>query len=133
MLNVRLLPGEPIGELIDGMTKLVNDPQVRIEAEPFNRQPSPPSSLDTDLYRAIERATQKVFPGAVTIPTMSTWATDSTFLRLRNVECYGLVPFPLTEEEIARMHADNERIPLASIEKAVALIYTTVSEFVKAP
>ena len=133
MLNVRLLPGEPIADLVNDMTKLVNDPQIRIEAEPFNRQPSPPSSLDTGLYRAIEHATQAVFPGAVTIPMMSTWATDSTFLRLHNVECYGVVSFPLTEEEMARMHADNERIPVASIEKAVALIYSSVAEFVKAP
>jgi acetylornithine deacetylase/succinyl-diaminopimelate desuccinylase-like protein len=132
MLNVRLLPGELIGDLVSDMTKLVNDPQVRIEAEPLGRQPAPPTSLDTDLYRAIEHATQKVFPGATTLPMMSTWATDSSFLRLRSVECYGLVPMPLTEEEIARMHADDERVPIASIEKAIALIYTTVEEFVKA-
>lgn len=133
MLNIRLLPGELIGDLINDMIKLVNDPQVRIEAEVTGRQPSPPSSLDTDLYRAIEHATQKVFPGAATLPMMSTWATDSTFLRLRNVECYGLVPMPLTEEEIARMHADDERIPLASIQQAIELVYASVEEFVKAP
>lgn len=132
MLNIRLLPGELIGDLVNDMTKLVNDPQVRIEAEVTGRQPSPPSSLDTDLYHAIEHATQKVFPGAATVPMMSTWATDSSFLRLRNVECYGLVPMPLTEEEIGRMHADNERIPVASIEKAIALVYASVEEFVRA-
>ena len=133
MLNVRLLPGELIGDLINDMTKLVNDPQVRIEAEPIGRQPSPPSSLDTDLYRAIEHATQKVFPGAATVPMMSTWATDSSFLRLRDVQCYGLVPMPLTEEEIARMHADDERIPVASLEKAIALVHAAVAEFVTGP
>jgi acetylornithine deacetylase/succinyl-diaminopimelate desuccinylase-like protein len=132
ILNVRLLPGELIGDLVNDMTKLVNDSQVRIEPEVMNRQPSPPSSLDTDLYRAIEHATQKIFPGAATIPMMSTWATDSSFLRLRNVECYGLVPMPLSEEEIARMHADNERVPVGSIQKAIELVYATVEEFVKA-
>ena len=132
MLNIRLLPGELIGDLINDMNKLVNDPQVRIEVEPAKGQPAPPSSLDTDLYRAIEHATQKVFPGAATVPMMSTWATDSLFLRLRNVECYGLVPMPLTEEEIARMHADDERIPIPSIEKAIELVYASVEEFVKA-
>lgn len=133
MLNIRLLPGELIGDLINDMNKLVDDPQIRIEPEPGDRQPAPPSSLDTDLYRAIEHATEKLFPGAVTVPMMSTWATDSVFLRLHKVECYGLVPMPLTEEEIARMHADNERIPVASIFKAIALVYTSVEEFVKAP
>lgn len=131
-LDIRLLPGELISDLVNDMTKLVNDTQVRIEPEINGSQPSPPSSLDTDLYRAIEHATQKVFPGADTIPMMSTWATDSAVLRLRNVECYGLVPMPLTEEEISRMHADNERIPVGSIRKAIELVYTTVEEFVRA-
>jgi acetylornithine deacetylase/succinyl-diaminopimelate desuccinylase-like protein len=64
---------------------------------------------------------------------MSTWATDSAELRTRGVTCYGLVPFPLTEEEIGRMHGDNERLPLASIRPGIEFVYRAAEEFVRAP
>ena len=132
-LNVRLLPGELPGEFLEAMLKVVADPQVRIEIESINTRPSPPSDVDTDFFRAIQGASHAVFPGAPVLPMMSTWATDSAELRARGVTCYGLVPFPLTEEEIGRMHADNERLPLASIRPGIEFIYRATEEFVRAP
>ena len=133
ILNVRLLPGELPGEFAEAMLKVVNDPQIRIEIASINSRPSPPSDLDTDFYRAIVKAAHAVFPGAPVLPLMSTGFTDSAELRMRNVTCYGLMPFPLTEEEIARIHADNERLPIASIRPGIELIYRSVEDFVRAP
>ncbi|HTS26383.1 MAG TPA: M20/M25/M40 family metallo-hydrolase [Bryobacteraceae bacterium] len=132
-LNVRLLPGELPGEFTSAMLKVVADPQIRIEMESANSRPSPPSEIETDFYRSIIKASRVVFPGAPVLPMMSTWATDSAELRVRNVTCYGLVPFPLTEEEIGRMHADNERLPIASIRPGIELVYRSVEDFVRAP
>ncbi len=133
ILNVRLLPGELPGEFADAMLIVVADPQVRIEIETINTRPAPPSEIDTDFYRSIQKAARAVFPGAPTLPMMSTWATDSAELRMRSVTCYGLVPFPLTVEEIGRMHADNERLPLASIRPGIEFVYRAVENFVHAP
>jgi carboxypeptidase PM20D1 len=133
ILNVRLLPGELPGEFTDAMLKVVADPQIRIDMESANSRPSPPSEIDTDFFRSIIKAGHVVFPGAPVLPMMSTWATDSAELRVRGVICYGLVPFPLTEEEIGRMHADNERLPLAAIRPGIELVYRSVEDFVRAP
>ncbi|HEU0370244.1 MAG TPA: hypothetical protein VFR42_13585, partial [Candidatus Acidoferrum sp.] len=57
------------------------------------------------------------------------WATDSAQLRLHNVQAYGLVPFPVTEEDLKGMHAHDERIPVASFAKGVSLMVRLVSEF----
>jgi acetylornithine deacetylase/succinyl-diaminopimelate desuccinylase-like protein len=128
-VNVRLLPGDSIESLLAELTKLVNDPTVRFEPEVSSRPPAPPSSLDTDLYKTIERVAPQVFPGAMVPPMISTGATDSSFLRLHNVQAYGLLPFPLTEEDERRMHADDERIPLESFRKGVEFLYRVVAEF----
>jgi acetylornithine deacetylase/succinyl-diaminopimelate desuccinylase-like protein len=64
------------------------------------------------------------------VPMMSASATDSAFLRLRNVQAYGLLPFPLTEEDSMRMHGDNERIPLDSFDKGIEYLYRIVDNFV---
>jgi len=100
---------------------------------PATRQHAPPSSLDSDLYHAIEDVSGRMFPGTPVVPLMSTWATDSSQLRLRQVEAYGLIPFPLTAEEERRMHADDERIPLESFHKGIEFLYSIVEQFVRAP
>ena len=133
ILNARLLPGELPGEFLEAMNKVVADPQVRIDIDTGNTRPAPPSDVDTDFFRVLQRASREVFPGAAVVPMMSTWATDSAELRLRGVTCYGLVPFPLTEEEIGRMHADNERLPLASIRPGIEFVYRATEDFVRAP
>jgi acetylornithine deacetylase/succinyl-diaminopimelate desuccinylase-like protein len=133
MLNIRLLPGESIQGLVEELKKVVNDPAVRFEIGQQTRQHAPPSALDSELYSTIERVSARVFPGVPVVPLMSTWATDSSQLRLRNVQAYGLVPFPLTAEEERRMHADDERIPLAAFEKGIEYLYAIVEQFVRAP
>ena len=132
-LNVRLLPGELPGEFADEMLKVVADPQIRIDIETINSRPAPPSEIDTEFYRSIRKASIAVFPNGAVLPMMSPGFTDSAELRMRNVTCYGLLPFPLTEEEFGRMHADNERLPIASIRPGIELIYRSVEDFVRAP
>jgi hypothetical protein len=44
----------------------------------------PPSKLSTEMFAALERAQKKVSPEAITLPTMTMGATDSSFLRKRD-------------------------------------------------
>ncbi len=129
MLNVRLLPGDTIDVLLADLTKLVNDPQIRFEVQPDAGLAAPPSSLESDFYATITKAASQEFSGAPVLPFLSAGATDSAQLRLHNVQAYGLSPFPLTDEDSRRMHADDERIPLASFDKGVDFIARVVSEF----
>src|SRR5947207_14530163 len=116
-LNVRLLPGDPIDGVINELNKLINDPQVRLEVQPDAGLAAPPSSLESDFYAAITKVASRDYGGAPVLPYQSTWATDSAQLRLHNVQAYGLWPFPLTDEDLKRMHGDDERIPIASFNK----------------
>jgi acetylornithine deacetylase/succinyl-diaminopimelate desuccinylase-like protein len=83
--------------LLAKLKELVNDPAVRFEVEPQSR-PAPSSSLETDFYRSIVKTAGEEFPGAPVIPMMSTGATDSAVLRLREVQAYGLLPFPMARK-----------------------------------
>jgi acetylornithine deacetylase/succinyl-diaminopimelate desuccinylase-like protein len=129
-LNIRLLPGDSVRDVIADLVKIVNDPQIRFEIAPDQGEPSPPSSMDSPLYKTIERVSGQMFPSVVVMPFLSTGATDSAQLRLHNVQAYGLLPFPLTEGDVMRMHADDERIPLDSFQKGIAYMCRVVSEFV---
>jgi acetylornithine deacetylase/succinyl-diaminopimelate desuccinylase-like protein len=131
-LNVRLLPGHSIQELIAQLGKAVNDPQVRFELASDAGENAPPSELDSPIFKSIEKVTSQDFPGAVVLPFLSTGATDSAQLRLHKVQAFGLLPFPLVDADDARMHADDERIPLDSFRKGVAFLYHVVSDFAAA-
>jgi acetylornithine deacetylase/succinyl-diaminopimelate desuccinylase-like protein len=48
---------------------------------------------------------------------------------MRNVQAYGLLPFPLTQDDALRMHGDDERIPLDSFRKGVEFLYHIVTDF----
>ena len=129
MLNVRLLPGDTIDVLVNNLNKVVNDPTVKLEVEQDGGLATPDSSMETPLYSLIVQQCAKEFGGAPVLPFLSTGATDSAQLRLHNVQAYGLRPFPLTAEDDARVHGDEERLPLSSIPKGVDLMARIVAEF----
>ena len=132
-LNIRLLPGHSIEDVIAQLRKTVNDPQIRFQLAADAGENAPPSSIESPLYKSIELITAQEFPGAVPLPFLSTWATDSAQLRLHRVQAYGLYPFPLTEADALRMHAEDERMPVDSFHKGVAFLYHVVSEFATTP
>jgi acetylornithine deacetylase/succinyl-diaminopimelate desuccinylase-like protein len=129
MLNIRLLPGDTIDVLLGALTKLVDDPKVRFEVQPNPGLAAPTSSLESDFYNAITKVAGQEFPGAPVLPYQSTWATDSSQLRLHNVQAYGLWPFPVTDEDLTRMHGDDERLSVASFNKGIEFLLRIVSEF----
>ncbi len=129
VLNVRLLPGNTITALLAELNKVVNDPAVKLEVQPDAGLAAPDSSLESEFYAAIVKASAEEFGGAPVLPFQSTWSTDSAQLRLHNVQSYGLVPFPLAEEDLRRMHGDDERIPVAAFAKGVDLMVRLVGEF----
>ncbi len=131
-LNIRLLPGDLIDPLLGNLKKLVADPQVRFEVEPAIGKSAPSSSTEGEFYQFIARAATQEFPGALALPMMSTGATDSAALRLRQVQAYGLLPFPLAEEDVTRMHGNDERIPLDSFRKGIEFLYRVTSGFAAA-
>jgi acetylornithine deacetylase/succinyl-diaminopimelate desuccinylase-like protein len=128
-LNVRLLPGDTIDKVLNDLNKLVNDPLVKLELQPNAGLAAPSSSLESDFYGVISKVVTQEFGGAPALPFQSTWLTDSAQLRLHRVQAYGLVPFPLAQEDLKRMHGDDERIPVAAFDKGVDVLAKIVAEF----
>jgi acetylornithine deacetylase/succinyl-diaminopimelate desuccinylase-like protein len=129
VVNIRLMPGNLATPLVGKLETLVNDPEIHLEVQPNAGETAPSSSTTSELYNTISRVAKEKFPGAVILPEMSTSATDSVPLRLRNVQAYGMLPFPITDEDRNRMHADDERLPVESFRKGVDFLYAIVSNF----
>jgi acetylornithine deacetylase/succinyl-diaminopimelate desuccinylase-like protein len=129
-LDIRALPDENIPAFYELMSKIINDPAVKIVPETANARPgAAPSRIDSPAYHSIEAAYKKVY-GVNTMPTMSTGATDMAFLRAKGVQCYG-VGAMTDEEDAARgfgAHSDQERILEEAVYKHVEFFWDLVTE-----
>jgi len=128
-LDIRALPDENIAAFYDLMRKVIHDPAVELVPQTGNQRPgAAPSRLDTDVFRAIEAAYKDIY-GVITIPLMSTGATDMAFLRAKGVQCYG-VGAMLDEEDAPKgygPHSDQERIQEEAVYKHVRFFWQTVT------
>jgi len=127
-LNCRLLPGEKIESFVAELNRVVADDTVEITYQQGKAAGVEPSSSSHGVFQALSNSAVKVWPSAKVIPCMSTGATDSAELRQIGVNCYGILPFPLTEEDEGRMHGHDERVSLKSFTEGLEFIYRAVEE-----
>jgi len=128
-LDIGLLPGDSVDSIVLGLKQAVNNPAISFSSSTSIGEAAPSSSLTSDLFKTIQQATQEEFPNVAVIPVMSPEATASAYLRLRNVQAYGLRPFPLSVQDAARTRGDNERIPLDSLRTGLEYLFRVVSQF----
>lgn len=123
-LDVRALPDENMDAFIQLLTDRIGDPAITITPSEYNNFPAtPPSGLKTEMFAALERAQQKVFPGKVVIPIMSTGATDSAFLRAKGVQAYGLGTVADIATGGTRAHGNDERVSIAGVKSFLEFVY----------
>jgi acetylornithine deacetylase/succinyl-diaminopimelate desuccinylase-like protein len=127
-LDVRALPDEDLEKFREMLVEIINDAQVRVVAEDvsLSMPAAPPSKLDTEMFAALERAQKEVSPEAITLPTMTTGATDSSFLRAKGVQAYG-IGVPKTEEENRGVHGNDERIEAKQLGLFVRYLFAAVT------
>jgi acetylornithine deacetylase/succinyl-diaminopimelate desuccinylase-like protein len=133
-LDIRALPDEDLGKFREMLAGIINDPQVKVVAEDtaLSMPPAPPSKLGTEMFAALERAQKEVSPEAITLPIMTTGATDSSFLRARGVQAYG-IGVPKTEDESRGVHGNDERIETKQLGLFVRFLFTAVTEVAAQP
>lgn len=124
-LSVRTLPGQPIAALLERLRAAVADDEVTIAVEAAGED-APPSPVESSLFAAIRDSIALLAPGVPAVPYLSTGATDSAALRRLGIHAYGLLPFPLADEDEDRMHGHDERVPVSSLAFAVRLSWEIV-------
>jgi acetylornithine deacetylase/succinyl-diaminopimelate desuccinylase-like protein len=130
-LNVRLLPEERLEGFIQQLKEVINDNGIEIVYNKPEHPDSPASPVESELFRAMAKVGKELWPEAVTVPFMSTGATDAAYLRAKGIPTYGILPFPLNEDDLARMHGHNERLSLNDLEEGLKFMHLTVVELNK--
>jgi len=77
-----------------------------------------------------EQAVRDHYDAAVTLPTMSTGATDMAYLRAKGMQCYGIGPATDIEDGPKGFgaHSDQERILEAELHRFVRFHWDVVTK-----
>ena len=127
-LDVRALPDENPAKFLEQVKRVVNDPAVDVRFTGQNERPAGPDArLDSEAYKALEAAATRVY-STVTLPTMSTGATDMAQLRAKGVQCFGIGPATDMEDGPKGFgaHSDQERLLESELHRFVRFNYDVV-------
>ena len=129
-VNIRLIPGTDPNDVIREMQQAIGDPSIEVKLAIPASGPvgDAPSSEDTDLYRSLVRQARAAFPGAEVTPYLFQAGTDAGAWRTRGVPVYGIYPYPITADELTRMHGNDETVSIESLRQGTEFIYNTLVE-----
>jgi acetylornithine deacetylase/succinyl-diaminopimelate desuccinylase-like protein len=122
-IDVRLLPDQDTTEFRTTLEKIVGDTAVHFTHLGNTKAPLE-SPIDTDLFRAIERAAHDREPAAFVTTPMETAATDRPTYRKVGITTYGFNPFKVPRAETQRgMHGNDERLSVENVGYGVHFYY----------
>jgi acetylornithine deacetylase/succinyl-diaminopimelate desuccinylase-like protein len=110
-LDVRMLPGDDPKAFLEEVKRVVNDPNVEVQYAARDVRPDGTTRLNTEAFTVLEANGKKHY-NTITLPTMSTGATDMAYLRAKGMQCYGIGPALDVEDgpKGFAAHSDQERI-----------------------
>jgi len=127
-INVRIIPGTDPIDIVHELQRVIGDPRidVRLGALSPGALTAQASSEDTDLFRALERQARSLYPGAEVTPYLFQAGTDAAAWRSRGVPVYGIYPYAIDSEDLSRMHGNDERVSVQSLQQGTRMIYQTL-------
>ena len=122
-IDIRLLPDQDTTEFRETLKRIIGDTAVHL-THLANTKPPLESPVDTDLFRAIERAAHEREPTAFVTTPMETAATDRPTYRKLGIVTYGFSPFKIPRAEIQRgMHGNDERLSVENVGYGLRFYY----------
>jgi acetylornithine deacetylase/succinyl-diaminopimelate desuccinylase-like protein len=140
-INARTIPGTTTASIIAELTKVVNDSRIEIKvggagaaapvaatasargtAAPVIRE----SPTNTELYQALEREAKVTYPGVRVTPYLFQAGTDAGAWRNRGIPVYGIYPYAISADELTRMHGNDERVSIKSLQDGTDMIFRTL-------
>ena len=122
-LDIRLLPDADPAQFLAELQRVAADTAVHFSPLLAPKAPLE-SPIETDMFRAIERATRDRDPKALVTTPMLTGATDRPSYRRLGIVTYGFAPFRVTRAEDQRgVHGNDERVQVSELGWGVHYLY----------
>lgn len=127
MLDCRILPGVDRDGLERMILDMVDTEKIRLDFEVFSAASE--SIIGTELFKTLEDVLTANHPDCVVSSFMLPGGTDSRFLRAKGIPAYGFLPGVLSKDDIASIHADNEKISIENLSFGARIMYHVAADF----
>lgn len=129
-LDCRLLPDYSVKKFLEELRHIISDDGVQIEVINPPVQPAV-SPSDHYFFQAVKEASSAFYSEAKIAPILLPGATDSRFFRAKGIPGYGFCPIMMKHEDIALIHAPNERISVKSVKEGFDLFSAILQKLVR--
>jgi acetylornithine deacetylase/succinyl-diaminopimelate desuccinylase-like protein len=122
-LDIRLLPDQSPDTMLATLQRIVGDTAVHFTTLLAPKTPFE-SPVNTDLFRAVERAAKERDPNVFVTSSMLTGATERPSYRKLGIIAYGLDPFRVEAADEQRgVHGNDERLSVENVGFGVRFLY----------
>ncbi|MEM8979160.1 MAG: M20/M25/M40 family metallo-hydrolase [Pseudomonadota bacterium] len=117
-INFRLHPRDTPDTILEHIKAHLPDENFELEVLTA-REASPVASEDDATFAHLARAARQVFGDVVVVPGLTVGGTDSSHYAVLTDNSYRFLPFVATSEDVAMLHAADERISVENLVRAV--------------
>ena len=131
-LDIRTLPGVDDDDVDAAIVAALGDLSKHVTIERLLSEPATASSIDTGLYRAIEAALSRRYPGVRVVPVLMPGGTDLRVARRRGGIGYGFGAYDSGAslgQVYAQLHAHDEHIALADVRATAEVLHEIVTQY----
>ena len=131
-LDIRTLPGVDDDDVDAAITAALGDLSEHVTIERLLSEAATASSTDTDLYRAIEAALRRRYPGVAVVPVLFPGGSDLRVARRRGGIGYGFgaVDSGASLGQVySQLHAHDEHIALADVRATAEVLDEVVTTY----
>ncbi len=123
LLDIRLLPGQDVGEFIGFIKEKLADDEIVIEKLLTSRGSE--SDIDNEDFSQIQDTLLEHFPGSITALYLLSGVSDSRFFRAKGIPSYGFCPISIPTDHIKMIHGIDEKISVENMIKGTE-VYTDI-------
>jgi carboxypeptidase PM20D1 len=116
-INVRVLPGDSIADVLAHLRKVVADDEVQVSVVEHG-EASPVSPTD-DAFELLTSLVGELFPDAVALPYIQTGATDSRHFTEICDRVYRFAPFRISKEQRLALHSYDEHLDVDAFHTGI--------------
>jgi carboxypeptidase PM20D1 len=116
-LDCRLLPGFTAEEMVDEISKTLNDTSIHIEV--ITKGPPALMTEPDVFFEALSGSIKTVFKDAEVVPVLFPATTDNNYFREQGCPVYGLNPFFMSLKQISTIHSANEYMDVEDVLQGI--------------
>ena len=118
-LDVRLLPGTSVEEIMYYIKSVINDDIVEIDI--IDRGMASAGTVPDKYFALLASAIEKEFTDSKIIPMLLPASTDNNFFRALGIPVYGINPMMVSDKQLKAIHNYNEFIKIEDLTKGIVV------------